>query len=86
MYHIQTANRRVEKEIARLEKQTRQRVIQAIKSLEKQPRPPGARQLAGQMKGAWRIRVGSYRVLYDIDDQQNIVIILAVLHRREAYR
>jgi mRNA-degrading endonuclease RelE of RelBE toxin-antitoxin system len=41
--------------------------------------------LGGEMRGAWRIRVGDYRVLYDIDDQ-GLVIVLAVLHRREAYR
>jgi len=42
--------------------------------------------LGGEMRGAWRIRVGDYRVLYDIDDDQGWVIVLAVLHRREAYR
>jgi mRNA interferase RelE/StbE len=86
MYRIQTANRRVEKEIARLEKPARERVVRAIKSLEQQPRPANARQLAGNLKGVWRIRVGSYRVLYDIDDQQKTIVLLAVLHRREAYR
>jgi mRNA interferase RelE/StbE len=41
--------------------------------------------LGGKLRGAWRIRVGSYRILYDIDDDEHAVIILAVLHRREAY-
>jgi len=40
----------------------------------------------GAMRGAWRIRVGDYRVIYDADDAQQLVVILAVLRRREVYR
>ena len=40
----------------------------------------------GAMRGAWRMRVGDYRVIYDVDDAQQLVVILAVLHRREVYR
>ena len=86
MYQVKTASRRVEKEIAALPHQMRGRVIRAIRKLLGDPRPQGARKLAGEMRGAWRIRVGNYRVLYDIDDDQRLVTILAVLHRREAYR
>lgn len=86
MYQIKTASRRVEKEIASLVPQTQKRVLQAIQQLSNNPRPQRVRKLAGEMRGAWRIRVGPYRILYDIDDDQKIVIILAVLHRREAYR
>lgn len=86
MYQVYTANRRVEKEIRDLEKSTRDRVIQALRNLAQNPRPQGARKLGGKLRGAWRIRVGSYRILYDIDDDEHAVIILAVLHHREAYR
>lgn len=86
MYQVKTASRRVEKEIADLPRGMRERVIEAIRKLGEDPRPRGARKLAGEMRGAWRIRVGDYRVLYDVDDQEQVVIILAVLHRREAYR
>ncbi len=64
----------------------RERVIRAVRGLSQDPRPRGVRKLAGEMRGAWRIRVGNYRVIYDIDDDQQIVIILAVSHRRDAYR
>lgn len=86
MYRIRTASRRVEKEIADLPGEVRQRVVQAICNLVGDPRPQGARKLVGEMRGAWRIRVGSYRVIYDVDDGQQLVVILAVLHRREAYQ
>ena len=86
MYQIKTASRRVEKEIADLPRQIRERVIQAIGDLATDPRPRRVRKLAGEMHGAWRIRVGDYRVLYDIEDDQRVIVVLAVVHRREAYR
>jgi len=42
--------------------------------------------MMGEMRGAWRIRVGDYRIIYDVDDDQRLVVILMVMHRREAYR
>jgi len=86
VYQVKTASRRVEKEIADLPQGMRERVIQTIRKLAEDPRPRGSRKMAGEMRGAWRIRVGDFRVLYDGDDDQRLVIILAVLHRRGAYR
>jgi len=42
--------------------------------------------MMGEMRGAWRIRVGDYRIIYDVKDDEELVIVLAALHRREAYR
>jgi len=86
VYRVETASRRVEIEIASLPGQVRERVIQAIHSLREDPRPPGAAKMMGEMRGAWRIRVGDCRVIYDVDDDRRLVIILLVLHRREVYR
>ncbi|MBC7252335.1 MAG: type II toxin-antitoxin system RelE/ParE family toxin [Anaerolineae bacterium] len=86
MYRVRTASRRVEKEIAALPRHVRERVIEAIQKLAENPHPQGARKLMGEMGGAWRVRVGDYRVIYDVDDDKRVVIILAALHRREAYR
>ena len=86
MYRIKTASRRVEKEIADLPHGVRDRVIRAIRRLAEDPRPRGARKMMGEMGGAWRIRVGDYRIIYDVKDDEQLVITLAALHRREAYR
>jgi len=86
VYRVAAASRRVEKEIADLPAGVRERIIRAIRKLVENPRPQEARKLMGAMRGAWRIRVGDYRVIYDVDDAQQLVVILAVLHRREAYR
>ena len=42
--------------------------------------------MKGKLKGAWRIRVGDYRILYDIHDEEKKVVILEIGHRREIYR
>jgi mRNA interferase RelE/StbE len=86
VYRVRTASQRVEKEIAALPQHARARVLEAIQKLAEDPRPRGVRKLMGEMGGAWRIRVGDYRILYDVDDEAQLVIILAALHRREAYR
>jgi mRNA interferase RelE/StbE len=85
VYRVRTASRRVEREIAGLPQGVRDRVVQAIRKLAHDPRPPGTRKMVGEMRGAWRIRVGDYRVIYDVDDDERLVIILAALHRREVY-
>ena len=60
------------------------RLEQAIDQLAANPRPAGAKQLSGQT--GYRVRVGDYRILYDIDDDARQIIIYRVKHRREAYR
>ena len=85
MHRVEVASRRVEKEIANLPSRVRERLIQAIRKLRHNPRPRGARKMVSEMHGAWRIRVGDHRITYDGEDEQRLVIILATLHRREAY-
>ena len=86
MYRVRTASHRVEKEIADLPRSVRERIFRALRQLSHNPRPIGSRKLSGEMRGAWRIRVGDYRIIYDVDDEAQTVIVLAALHRREAYR
>lgn len=61
------------------------RIIAALNSLKKQRRPAGVRKLAGQ-ENEWRLRVGDYRILYEINDDVRIVRVFRIAHRREAYR
>jgi mRNA interferase RelE/StbE len=61
-----------------------ERVRDAIRALGQDPRPPGSRQLAG--RDGWRLRVGDYGVIYDIDDAQHVVTVLHIGHRRDVYR
>ena len=75
-----------EKEIRRLPRSARERITSAILALRNEPRPSGVRKLKGRDEEGWRIRVGDYRVLYRIDDDQRRVTIFRVGHRREVYR
>lgn len=63
----------------------RRRVAASIDNLASQPRPSGAIALTGQ-PGVLRIRVGDYRILYEIRDDQLVVLVIDVGHRREIYR
>ena len=84
MYKIDISNQ-AERDLKRLSTDLFERIVPEIKALALNPRPHGCAKLAGS-KHDYRIRVGDYRVLYEIADQVRIVRILRVRHRREAYR
>ena len=72
------------KELDRLPEQIAGRILAALAGLETQPRPTGCKKLRGE--SAWRIRVGDYRVIYEIHDRILRVVVVTVGHRREVYR
>ena len=84
MYRV-LLERAAEKDLVRLSSEIHDRVVEAIQALARNPRPPGCRKLAGS-KHDWRIRVGDYRVIYEIADAIRVVRVNRVRHRREVYR
>lgn len=72
------------KEIEATSKRDRQRIVDRIKRLSTDPRPPGCEKLSGQER--YRVRQGRYRVVYSIHDQERTVVVYKVAHRREVYR
>jgi len=77
--------RSAERDLKRLSAENFHRIITHIKKLAENPRPIGCRQIVGS-KNDWRIRIGDYRVIYEIDEKAKAVRILFIRHRREAYR
>jgi mRNA interferase RelE/StbE len=75
--------RRAQKELAELPKDFYARVCEALRVLGEEPRPSGCIKLKD--REGWRIRVGNYRVLYKIDDEQKTVTVVHVGHRRDVY-
>ena len=73
--------RAVQKQLDAITGEDYQAVAGAISSLGREPRPPGIRKLADS--GLWRIRVGSFRVVYTIDDKGHSVIVVRVVRRKE---
>jgi len=77
--------RPAKKELDRLDGKIRARVLRKLAALADDPRPPGATQLVG-VNDLWRIRVGDYRVVYAIEDDQLVVIVVRVAGRGKVYR
>lgn len=73
------------RQLRKLDPQARRKIQAAIELLADEPRPPAAKMLVNA-GGAWRVRVGDYRVVYDIEDGRLVILVLAVAHRREVYR
>ena len=77
--------KRVLKNISKLSSKDQPKIYDAIKSLEVDPRPNGVKKLAGN-EGSYRIRVGNYRIVYEIDDDVVIVTVTEVDDRKNVYR
>ncbi|TDS82320.1 type II toxin-antitoxin system RelE family toxin [Nesterenkonia aurantiaca] len=73
------------KALRKIHPSDRLRIKEAIEQLAQNPRPHGYVQLSGGA-GECRIRVGQYRVVYDIEDAELVILVLRVGHRREVYR
>ena len=78
-------HRSVYKDLDRVPAHYVARIKKALQALQEDPRPPGVKKLRGQ-ENTYRLRVGPYRILYDINDAEKRVYVHAVVHRREAYR
>ncbi len=68
-----TFARSARKELGALEARVVRRLLQKIEALSRQPRPAGCRKLAGE-ENLWRVRVGDYRVIYAVDDANEVVM------------
>jgi len=73
------------RQLRKLDPQARRRIQAAIELLAQDPRPPAAAQLVGGA-GEWRVRTGDFRIVYEIEDDRLVVLVLRVGHRREIYR
>ncbi|MGH3773773.1 MAG: type II toxin-antitoxin system RelE family toxin [Pseudonocardiaceae bacterium] len=77
--------RSAEKELAKLDPPVRARVLRHIEALANDPRPPGVTRLV-DADDLWRIRIGDYRVVYEIHDDELIVRVIRITHRGVVYR
>ena len=66
------------------QKKERQRIIRRIGQLAEDPRPPGSKKLSGNDK--YRVRQGCYRIVYSIEDNELIVVVVKLGHRKDVYR
>ncbi|WP_303324087.1 type II toxin-antitoxin system RelE family toxin [Actinomyces radicidentis] len=73
------------RQVRKLPRPVRGRVLDAVGALAEDPRPHGAKKLVGE-RTAWRIRVGDYRVIYDVVDERLTVTVVRAAHHREVYQ
>jgi mRNA interferase RelE/StbE len=83
-YNLQIKPSAVKELEAVSHKKDRQKIVERIKALANDPRPPGCQKLSGQER--YRIRQGWYRIVYEIDDQQIIIFVVKIGHRKDVYR
>jgi mRNA interferase RelE/StbE len=74
-----------QKQMSRLDAGTHRRIVRRLEELEKVPRPPGVEKLAGK-DVLYRVRAGDWRIIYTIEDEQLLVLVVNVGNRREVYR
>ncbi len=79
--------RSARKQLEALQPSDRRRVARAIDALQDDPRPRGSRLLSGRSRQRiYRVRVGVLRILYQVEDEQLVVLVVAIGHRRGIYR
>lgn len=82
-YQIEWRNS-TRREIRRIDRSMIPRILEAVESLANEPRPIGCKKMQGS-ECAYRIRIGNYRVIYEIFDDKVIIEVIRVGHRRDIY-
>ena len=72
------------RELRKFDADVRRHIQAALDLLATEPRPPAATRLVGG-SGEWRVRTGNYRIVYEINDDQLLVLVLRMAHRHEVY-
>ena len=80
-YRVEVAPAAV-RQLRKLNPDARRRVQAAVELLADQPRPNAAKKLVGG-DGEWRVRTGDYRIIYEVHDDALLVLVVAVVHRRD---
>jgi mRNA interferase RelE/StbE len=74
-----------ERQLTSLTDSVQKRIVKRLKSLRENPRPQGVKKLAGE-EDLYRIREGTYRIIYTIQDKELIVLVVKIGDRKEVYR
>jgi mRNA interferase RelE/StbE len=76
-------HRDFERELRQLPKPAIRRIFAALEGLEEDPQPPGCGKIKGQ--DLWKVRVGPYRIVYGIDEEERTISLYRIGHRKDVY-
>lgn len=74
------------RQLRKLDHPIQRRIYLRLRRLAVEPRPSGAVQIKGKADTFYRVREGNYRIVYAIEDQRLLILVVRIAHRREAYR
>jgi mRNA interferase RelE/StbE len=75
----------LDKDLKKISKADQKRIISKVESLAKDPFPSGYKSLKGNLSEYYRIRSGDYRIIYSVDKEKAIILILKIGHRGSIY-
>ena len=78
--------RPAQRQLKKLDSSSRKKVGRRIDTLTRDPRPPGVVKLTDVSPPVYRVREGLFRILYTVDDDKLVVLVVRVAHRSDAYR
>lgn len=84
MKYVVEVLRSSQKVLEKFSADEQERVLAVLEGLAEEPRPDGCKKLSG--RDAWQVRVGDYRVIYEVADDTHRVIVVVIAHRKDAYR
>jgi mRNA interferase RelE/StbE len=84
MYRIQFT-KEAQKQIEKLPKKVILKIFEKIEKLASDPKPPGSKSLKGKLAHYYRIRSGDYRVIYAVEDDKLVILVVKVAHRKDIY-
>ena len=84
MSYVINIKKSAQRSLAKISQPHQTNIIATIRNLSDQPRPPGCKKLSA--RDAWRIRVGNYRIIYEIKDRELVILIILIGHRSEVYK
>ncbi len=74
---------RVEKSLATFPEEVQRRLLERLEKLSRNPFPPGVKKLKD--RDGYRVRVGNYRIIYDVDTKGYVIVVTVIAHRKDAY-
>ena len=83
MYSV-TVSKSAKKTLSKLPNEVIKKILDALDDLVEEPRPMGYIQLKG--RSGYRIRVGNYRVIYDVNDDELLILVMEIGNRKEIYK